>query len=162
MRAPFLPASVGRTKRTEIWGCSLKFSSCSHEPSRYLSSLSLLYILNKYWDQGDSTPTASFDVDASYPWNSRGDGLLMQSLDFPVALVAGGSSAEVWGRAASNGRMGEIMKGTGGAPTAEKHFRALYIEIFTAVHQQLLCITTLQRTYKNNSTYRIVLRLCSP
>lgn len=57
--------------------------------------------------QGDSTPTANFDVDASYPWNPRGDGLLMQSLNFPVALVTGASLEEVWRRASSNGRPGE-------------------------------------------------------
>ncbi|CAN0130991.1 unnamed protein product, partial [Ectocarpus sp. 12 AP-2014] len=56
--------------------------------------------------QGDSTPSAAFDVDASYPWNSRGDGLLMESFDFPMVLVAGGSSDDVRARAASNGNVG--------------------------------------------------------
>ncbi|CAM9781758.1 unnamed protein product, partial [Hapterophycus canaliculatus] len=60
--------------------------------------------------QGDSTPTAVFDVDASYPWNPHGDGLLMESLDFPVVLVtaaaAGDSAAEVRARAVSNGILG--------------------------------------------------------
>ncbi|CAN0507186.1 unnamed protein product, partial [Ectocarpus sp. 12 AP-2014] len=55
---------------------------------------------------GDSTPSAAFDVDASYPWNSRGDGLLMESFDFPMVLVAGGSSDDVRARAASNGNVG--------------------------------------------------------
>eukprot|EP00904_Undaria_pinnatifida_P013489 jgi/Undpi1/9270/HiC_scaffold_26.g11728.m1 len=55
---------------------------------------------------GDSTPTAVFDVDASYPWNPRGDGLMMESLDFPVALVVGGSVDRVRARAVSNGNVG--------------------------------------------------------
>lgn len=57
--------------------------------------------------QGDSTPTAVYDIDASYPWNSRGDGLLMESLDFPVALVTGDSREDVRSRAAWNGDIGE-------------------------------------------------------
>ncbi|CAN0218952.1 unnamed protein product, partial [Ectocarpus sp. 4 AP-2014] len=56
--------------------------------------------------QGDSTPSAAFDVDASYPWNSRGDGLLMESFDFPMVLVGGGSSDDVRARAVSNGNVG--------------------------------------------------------
>ncbi|CAN0199723.1 unnamed protein product, partial [Ectocarpus sp. 13 AM-2016] len=56
--------------------------------------------------QGNSTPSAAFDVDASYPWNSRGDGLLMESFDFPMVLVAGGSSDDVRARAVSNGNVG--------------------------------------------------------
>eukprot|EP00903_Cladosiphon_okamuranus_P018715 g17228.t1 len=56
--------------------------------------------------QGESTPSAAFDVDASYPWNSYGDGLLMEALDFPVVLVTGDSVAEVLARSASNGPLG--------------------------------------------------------
>ncbi len=58
--------------------------------------------------KGDSTPSAAFDVDASYPWNAGGDGLLMESLEFPVVLVTGGGAAdEVRARAVSNGNLGE-------------------------------------------------------
>ena len=64
--------------------------------------------------QGDSTPTAVFDVDASYPWNPRGDGLMMESLDFPVALVVGGSVDRVRARAVSNGNVGELFEGSNG------------------------------------------------
>lgn len=46
-------------------------------------------------------------MDASYPWNSFGDGLMMETLDFPVALVTSGSRAEVLSRALSNGKLGE-------------------------------------------------------
>eukprot|EP00752_Nemacystus_decipiens_P017814 g15971.t2 len=56
--------------------------------------------------QGESTPSAAFDVDASYPWNPLGDGLLMEALDFPVVLVTGPSVAEVLARSVSNGPLG--------------------------------------------------------
>ncbi|CAM9644003.1 unnamed protein product [Pylaiella littoralis] len=55
--------------------------------------------------QGKSTPSAAFDIDASYPWNSHGDGMLMEAFDFPVVLVTGGSADEVRARAASNGNL---------------------------------------------------------
>lgn len=60
--------------------------------------------------QGESTPSAAFDVDASYPWNSIGDGLLMEALDFPVVLVTGDSVAEVVARAVANGPLGRPNK----------------------------------------------------
>lgn len=61
--------------------------------------------------QGESTPSAAFDVDASYPWNPLGDGLLMEAFDFPVVLVTAGSAAEVLARAVSNGPLGKRQTG---------------------------------------------------
>ena len=55
-----------------------------------------------------------FDLDASYPWNSGGDGLMMESLDFPVALVVGRSKDQVRARAASNGNIGEPFQSSSG------------------------------------------------
>lgn len=70
--------------------------------------------------QGESTPSAAFDVDASYAWNSLGDGLLMEALDFPVVLVTGDSVAEVLARSASNGPLG---KPTQHKPIYDRHTR---------------------------------------
>lgn len=67
-------------------------------PSLYLFTL----------PQGESTPTADFDVDASYQWNSQGDGLLMESLDYPVIFVTGDSKESIRERAASNGDIGKL------------------------------------------------------
>ncbi|CAM9618413.1 unnamed protein product, partial [Discosporangium mesarthrocarpum] len=39
--------------------------------------------------QGDTTPTQGYALDPSYPWNPRGQGLLMRTIAHPLVLVTG-------------------------------------------------------------------------